>query len=307
MRAAYITHAQCLKHEMGAWHPECPRRLTAIEDRLLARGLLDLCDRFDAPEATAEQLGRVHDAQYLAEIDARAPAEGYAEIDPDTWMNPHTLAAARHAAGAAALAAQLVVQGGYTRAFCNVRPPGHHAERRRAMGFCFYNNAAVAIAQARALGIERVALVDFDVHHGNGSEDILQGDASVLMVSTYQSGIFPFRSAESAAENMHHHGLPRYSRGDALREVVEQSWLPQLERFDPQLLVLSAGFDAHRDDDLGQLGWVERDYGWLSEQLMDLADRRCGGRVVSVLEGGYNLDALARSVEQHVRALLGVH
>ena len=307
MRAAYITHADCLKHEMGEWHPECPRRITAIEDRLIARGLLDLFDRFDAPEASAEELGRVHDANYLAQLSAIAPHEGYAEIDPDTFMNPATLSAARHAAGAAALAARLVVQDGYTRAFCNVRPPGHHAERRRAMGFCFYNNAAVAIAQARALGIERVALVDFDVHHGNGSEDIWRDDPSVLMISTYQSGIFPFPVAETAAENMHNRGLPRYSRGDALREVVESHWLPAIDRFDPQLLVLSAGFDAHRDDDLGQLGWVEQDYAWLSEQLVGVADRHCGGRVVSVLEGGYNLDALARSVEQHVRALLDVH
>lgn len=306
MRAAYITHAACLKHEMGDWHPECPRRLTAIEDRLLAKGLLDLCDRFDAPAATDEQLERVHDRGYLIELASMAPRDGYSEIDPDTWMNPHTLAAARHAAGAAALAAQLVVQGGYQRAFCNVRPPGHHAERRRAMGFCFYNNAAIAIAQARALGLDRVALIDFDVHHGNGSEDILQHDSSVLMLSTYQSGIFPFRGDEPSADNMCHCPLLRYSCGDALREAVESCWLPRLHDFAPQLMVMSAGFDAHRNDELAQLGWVERDYAWLSEQLVAVAERYCDGRVISVLEGGYHLDALAASAEQHMRALLGV-
>ena len=305
-RAAYITHAVCLKHEMGDWHPECPRRLTAIEDRLLAKGLLNLCDRFDAPAATDEQLERVHDRDYLAELASMAPLDGYSEIDPDTWMNPHTLAAARHAAGATALAAQLVVQGGYKRVFCNVRPPGHHAGRRRAMGFCFYNNAAVAVAQARALGIERVALIDFDVHHGNGSEEILQHDPSVFMLSTYQSGIFPFRGDEPAADNMCHCPLLRYSCGDALREAVESNWLPRLNAFAPQLMVLSAGFDAHRNDELAQLGWVEQDYAWLSKQLVALAERHCEGRVISVLEGGYHLDALAASVEQHMRALLGV-
>jgi acetoin utilization deacetylase AcuC-like enzyme len=305
MRAAYISHASSMRHEMGSGHPECPDRVSVIADRLLMRGVLDFMESFDAPAATREQLGRAHDSLYVSELIAMAPAEGYRQVDPDTSMNPHTLEAALHAAGAAVLATELVVRDGFRRAFCNVRPPGHHAERRTAMGFCFFNNAAVGVRHAvDELGLERVALIDFDVHHGNGSEDIFAGDERVLMVSTFQSRLYPFNGEQARGPNMCNVPLVPYSDGAAMRAAVTDSWLPALRAFRPQLLVVSAGFDAHREDDMSHLGWVDADYGWITRQLAEVADACCDGRMVSVLEGGYCLPALARSVEQHVRAMI---
>ena len=305
MLTAYITHPSSLRHEMGAGHPECPERISAIQDHLLMRGLLDLMPPYEAPAATREQLMRVHDTLYIAEIGAASPTHGYRQIDPDTAMNPYTLNAAYHAAGAAVLGAELVVSGRATNAFCNVRPPGHHAGRAAAMGFCFFNNVAVGIAHAlETLGIERVALADFDVHHGNGSEDIFAGDERVLMVSTFQQGLYPFLGEESLGPNMVNIPLAARSGGEAMRAAVTDHWLPALEAFRPQMLFISAGFDAHREDDMANLGWVESDYAWITRQLKDMADRHCGGRIVSTLEGGYDLSALPRSVAAHVRVLL---
>ena len=308
MKAAYITHPSSTRHEMGDGPPECPQRVSTIADRLLIRGVLDFMESFEAPAATAEQLARAHDALYVAEILAMAPSEGYVHVDPDTSMNPHTVTAALHAAGAAVLATELVVRDGYRRAFCNVRPPGHHAERRAAMGFCFFNNVAVGMRHALdVLGLQRVALVDFDVHHGNGSEDIFAGDDRVLMVSTFQSRLYPYNGEEARGPNMCNVPLPPYSDGAALREAVTSRWLPALRAFRPQALFVSAGFDAHRDDEMSQLGWTDADYGWVTQQLAGFADEACEGRIVSVLEGGYDLPALGRSVEQHVRSLLDLH
>lgn len=303
---AYITHPSFLKHEMGEDHPECPARLDAINDYLLVQGYLDLMVPYSAPEATREQLLRAHTAHHLAEIEELAPASGYRQVDPDTRMNPYSLTAARHAAGAAVLATDLVVSGKVTRAFCAVRPPGHHAERDAAMGFCFFNNVAVGIRHAqRHHGIARVALVDFDVHHGNGSEDILAGDEQVLMVSTFQHPLYPYLGEVPKGANMVNVPLPPRTRGDALRKVVAERWLPALEAFRPEMLYISAGFDAHRDDDMANLGWLESDYAWLTARLAEVADRHARGRIVSVLEGGYALPALARSVGMHVGVLLG--
>jgi acetoin utilization deacetylase AcuC-like enzyme len=305
MKAAYISHPSSTRHQMGEGHPECPERVAAIADRLLMKGVLDVMECFEAPPATAEQLGRAHDALYVAEILAKSPSEGLVPIDPDTSMNPHTATAALHAAGAAVLATELVATRGFGRAFCNVRPPGHHAERRTAMGFCFFNNVAVGIRHALdVLGLERVALIDFDVHHGNGSEDIFAGDERVLMVSTFQSRLYPFSGEQPRGPNLCNVPLAPYSDGQALREAVESRWLPALHAFRPQLLFVSAGFDAHREDDMSHLGWTDADYGWLTRRLVEVAEAHCNGRIVSVLEGGYCLPALARSVEQHVRALL---
>jgi acetoin utilization deacetylase AcuC-like enzyme len=279
--------------------------VSVIADRLLMRGVLDYMERFEAPEATREQLARAHDALYVAEILSKAPAEGYVQVDPDTAMNPHTATAALHAAGAAVLATELVGRGGYRRAFCNVRPPGHHAERGAAMGFCFFNNVAVGIRHALdVLGLERVALVDFDVHHGNGSEDIFAGDERVLMVSTFQSRLYPFNGEEARGPNMCNVPLAPYSDGVAMRDAVRSRWLPALRAFRPQMLFVSAGFDAHRDDEMSHLGWTDADYAWITRELVAVADDCCEGRIVSVLEGGYALPALARSVEQHVRTLI---
>ncbi len=303
---AYITHPSFLKHEMGEDHPECPSRLDAINDHLLAQGYLDLMVPCTAPAVTHEQLLRAHTAHYLAEIENLAPASGYQQIDPDTRMNPFSLTAARHAAGAAVLATDLIASGEVTRAFCAVRPPGHHAERDAAMGFCFFNNVTVGIRHAqRHHGITRVALIDFDVHHGNGSEDILAGDEQVLMVSTFQHPLYPYMGEVSKGTNMVNVPLAPRSRGDALRKAVEESWLPALEAFRPEMLFISAGFDAHRDDDMANLGWVEADYAWVTARLVEVADRHAKGRIVSMLEGGYDLHALARSVGVHVGVLLG--
>ena len=305
MKAAYISHISSTRHDMGEGHPECPDRVAVIADRLLMRGVLDYMERFEAPEATREQLARAHDALYVAEILSKAPAEGYVQVDPDTAMNPHTATAALHAAGAAVLATELVGRGGFQRAFCNVRPPGHHAERGAAMGFCFFNNVAVGIRHALdVLGLERVALVDFDVHHGNGSEDIFAGDERVLMVSTFQSRLYPFNGEEARGPNMCNVPLAPYSDGVAMRDAVRSRWLPALRAFRPQMLFVSAGFDAHRDDEMSHLGWTDADYAWITRELVAVADDCSEGRIVSVLEGGYALPALARSVEQHVRTLI---
>lgn len=306
MSCAWITHPDCRRHEMGPGHPECPERLDAISDFLVSTRLMAFLAPYHAPLATLEQLGRAHTAGYLSELHAAAPSEGYVHVDPDTAMNPHTLNAALRAAGAAVLGTELVVSGELRHAFCAVRPPGHHAMRDRAMGFCFFNNVAVGMRHALgALGLERVALVDFDVHHGNGSEDILAGDDRVLMVSTFQRGLYPFQGDVPLADNMVNVGLPAGADGEALRHAFDHSWLPALERFRPQMLFISAGFDAHRNDDMAGLRFVESDYAWVTRELLAVADRHCEGRVVSCLEGGYHLFHLARSAAEHVRELAG--
>ncbi|HET7731506.1 MAG TPA: histone deacetylase family protein [Usitatibacter sp.] len=303
---AWISHPECRQHEMGAGHPERPERLDAISDYLLATGVMALLVPYEAPLATAGQLGRAHSALYVSEILARAPAEGYVHIDPDTSMNRGTVRAALRAAGAAVLATDIVVGNEVGRAFCAVRPPGHHATREAAMGFCFFNNVAVGIRHALDVhGLERVALVDFDVHHGNGSEDILAGDERVLMVSTFEKGLYPFNGEEPRAANMANVPVAAGSDGAALRRACEEVWLPRLDAFRPQLVYVSAGFDAHRADGMANLRWTEDDYAWVTRRIVDVAERHCEGRVISCLEGGYELFPLARSVAAHVRELAG--
>ncbi len=306
MLSAYITHPDCARHEMGPHHPECPERLGAINDMLLTKGLLDYMAPYDAEPATVAQLERAHSALYVQELFAASPTEGYHHVDPDTSMNPHTLQAALRAAGAVVQATDLVLGGKAPSAFCNVRPPGHHAERASAQGFCFFNNVAVGIRHALDVhGLQRVALIDFDVHHGNGSEDILTGDERVLMCSIYERGLFPDTGESHEGPNMVNVGLPSRVGSDAFREAVLTHWLPRLEAFQPELIYISAGFDAHREDDMGNLGLVEADYAWVTQQVMRLADHHCRGRVISCLEGGYALSALARSTAAHVRSLIG--
>lgn len=306
MLSAYITHPDCTRHEMGPHHPECPERLGAINDMLLTKGLLDYMAPYDAEPATVDQLERAHAALYVQELFAASPTEGYHHVDPDTSMNPHTLQAALRAAGAVVQATDLVLGGKAPSAFCNVRPPGHHAERDSAQGFCFFNNVAVGIRHALDVhGLQRVALIDFDVHHANGSEDILIGDERVLMCSIYEKGLFPDAGDAHDGPNMVNVGLPARVGSDAFREAVVEQWLPALDAFAPQLIYISAGFDAHREDDMGNLALVEADYAWVTQQIMRLADRHCRGRVISCLEGGYALSALARSTAAHVRSLIG--
>ena len=307
MACAVITHPDCLKHDMGRHHPERPERLTAIEDQLIASGLGPHLTRFEAPLATDEQLARVHPLEYVRAIRDAAPETGTVHLDPDTAMNPFTLQAALRAAGAAVLAVDLVMKQTTRTAFCSVRPPGHHACRARPMGFCIFNNVAVAARHALEVhGLERVAIIDFDVHHGNGTEDIFEDDANVMMVSTFQHPFYPYSGTENPARNMVNVPLAAGSGSQQFRAAVRESWLPALSEFAPELVIFSAGFDAHVEDDMAMLRLVDADYAWVTEQVKDVAERHAGGRMVSMLEGGYALSALGRSAVQHLSVLAGL-
>ncbi|MGA8393035.1 MAG: histone deacetylase family protein [Burkholderiaceae bacterium] len=312
-KTGYFTHPDCRKHEMGRGHPECPERLDAIDDRLRATGLRDSLERLEADPASLTDIELAHGRMYVAglrglsdvlreEIEAGGPT--HTQVDPDTSLNIHTWDAALRAAGAALAATDAVMAGDLDNAFCAVRPPGHHACRDSAMGFCFFNNVAIAAKYAlERHGLKRVAIVDFDVHHGNGTEDIVAGDERILMVSFYQHPFYPVGGSKSNAANLVNLPVPAYTRGMDVRELIEMAWMHRLEAHRPEMIFISAGFDAHRDDDLGQMGLVEQDYVWMTHRIMDVARRHAKGRIVSCLEGGYNLGALARSVEEHVRAM----
>ncbi|TDQ43062.1 histone deacetylase family protein [Tepidicella xavieri] len=311
----YYTHRACTRHEMGAGHPECPQRLGAIEDRLLITGLGDALDRREPTPASVAELELAHDRLYIAALrgltdelqeEVAAGGPSHRALDPDTAINIHSWEAALMAAGAALDATDAVLAGELENAFCAVRPPGHHACRSRAMGFCLFNNVALAARYAlERHGLQRVAIIDFDVHHGNGTEDIVAGDDRILMCSFYQHPFYP-EWPHSTAANLVNLPVPAYTKGMDIRELVEAAWLPRLEAHRPEMIFISAGFDAHREDDLGQLGLVEHDYAWMTERLKAVAQRHAQGRIVSVLEGGYNLSALGRSVEAHLRVLAGL-
>ncbi|TAF79687.1 MAG: histone deacetylase family protein [Curvibacter sp.] len=312
-KTGYFTHRDCHLHEMGRGHPECPERLSAIDDRLLVTGVLDALDRREPPLAPLADLELAHSRMYVASVrgltdalrdDVAAGGPTHAQVDPDTSMNIHTWDAALRAAGAALAATDAVMAGELENAFCSVRPPGHHACKGEGMGFCIFNNVAVAARHAlERHGLQRVAIVDFDVHHGNGTENIVAGDQRILMLGFFQHPFYPYGGAQSHASNLLNLPVPAYTRGDAIRDLVMAQWLPRLEAYRPEMIFVSAGFDAHRDDDLGQMGLLEDDYAWMTRQIKGVADRHAQGRIVSCLEGGYNLDALARSVEAHVRVL----
>ena len=293
---------------MGAHHPEQPARLTAIDDQLLASGIGQHLQRYEAPLASEEQLSRVHPLKYVRAIHEIAPSQGTVHLDPDTAMNPWTLKAALRAAGAAVLATDLVLAKKANSAFCPVRPPGHHACRTRAMGFCIFNNVAVGARHAvEAHGLERVAIIDFDVHHGNGTEDIFENDEHVLMASIFQHPFYPYSGTEDPAPNMHNVPLAAGSGSREFRAAVTRTWLPALEEFRPQMVFFSAGFDAHAEDDMAMLRFTDADYGWITEEIADVARRHADGRMVSMLEGGYALGALGRSAVQHIRVLAGLN
>jgi acetoin utilization deacetylase AcuC-like enzyme len=300
---------------MGAGHPECPERLDAIEDRLLISGLDVALERREATAASLADLELAHGRMHLASL--RGLCEGlkeeiaaggpqHAQVDPDTAINVHSWDAILMAAGAAIDATDAVMAGEIANAFCAVRPPGHHATRHQAMGFCFVNNVAVAAKYAlERHGLQRVAIVDFDVHHGNGTEDIVAGDERILMCSFYQHPFYPVWD-HSKAPNLVNLPVPAYTKGMDIRELVDMMWLPRLESHRPQMIFISAGFDAHREDDMGQLGLVESDYSWMTSRIKEVAQRHAKGRIVSCLEGGYALSALGRSVEAHLRVLADV-
>ena len=307
MQTAFITHPACLKHDMGGYHPESPARLTVIQDHLIAGGLYSLLQHHDAPRAEREQLERVHSRQYIDKIEAVAPQHGIVQLDPDTAMNPFSLEAALRAAGAAVLGTDLIMGGKAENAFCNIRPPGHHATRDQSMGFCIFNNVAVGVAHALAAhGLQRVAIADFDVHHGNGTEDIFTDDPRVMLCSTFQHPFYPYRGADSGSDHIINVPLPAGTGGEGFQTAVRERWLPALEAFRPQMLFISAGFDAHRDDDMAGLALVEADYVWVTRELKALAQRWSEGRIVSLLEGGYALGALGRSAAAHIKALSGL-
>lgn len=306
MTIAFISHSDCALHEMGADHPECPARLTAIEDQIIASGLDVALSRYDAPLATREQLCRVHDEAYVEQVFHNAPQRGRIWLDPDTAMNPYTLTAALRAAGAVGLGVDLVLSDLCQSAFCNVRPPGHHAERKRAMGFCIFNNIAVGAAHAlHAHHLQKIAIVDFDVHHGNGTEDIFRHNPSVLYCSTFQHPFYPHTGVGVAAENIVSVPLPGGAGGSQFRAAVTSQWLPRLIAHKPELIFISAGFDAHIEDDMAGLRLHETDFAWVTTKIREIAEQTADGKTVSVLEGGYALHALGRSVAKHLDALLG--
>ena len=312
-KTGYFTHRDCWKHEMGPGHPECPERLDAIEDRLLVSGVFDALERYDAPQAAAADLELAHDRMHVAVMrgysellaeDVLAGGPEFSQIDPDTSINVHTWNAALRSAGAGMAATDAVMAGEIENAFCAVRPPGHHASRNKAQGFCFFNNVAVAAKYAlERYHLQRVAVVDFDVHHGDGTENILAGDMRALMVGIFQHPFYPFCGDQNPAANMLNVPIPAYTKGMEIREIIEMTWIPRLEEFKPEMIFISAGFDGHREDDMGQLGLTEQDFAWMTQRLKDIAKRHSKGRIVSLLEGGYVMSPLARSVEAHIRVL----
>jgi acetoin utilization deacetylase AcuC-like enzyme len=312
----FFTHPSFRKHEMSAGHPECPQRLDAIDDRLLISGLDVALNRRVATAAATSDIELAHDRMYVAAIrglnaelkeEIAAGGPDHLQIDPDTSINIHTWDAALHAVGAAIDATDAVMAGEMPNAFCAVRPPGHHACHNKAGGFCFFNNVAIAAKYAlERHNLKRVAIVDFDVHHGNGTEDIVKDDDRILMVSFYQHPFYPMDWAHSNAKNLVNLPIPAYTKGMEIRELIEAAWMPRLEEFKPEMIFISAGFDAHREDDMGQLGLVEQDYAWITSRIMDVARHHAKGRIVSCLEGGYVMSPLGRSVEAHIRVLADV-
>lgn len=315
-KTAFFTHPDCVRHEMGRGHPECPQRIEAIEAKLQSTGLDAQVLRKTAPQATFDQIARAHHPDYVqsiqeaaADLSEQHTVNGlrYVPLDPDTTLNPYSFGATTGAAGAMIAAIDAVMKQEVDNAFCATRPPGHHATRSRAMGFCIFNQVAIgALYALEHYGLSRVAVVDFDVHHGNGTEDILSGESRVLMCGIFQHPFYPYSGTQPQSSNMHNLPIPARTSGAEICRAIQEGWLDELDAFEPELILISAGFDAHKDDDLGQLGMTERDYIWLTKALMNIAQRHCKGRLVSSLEGGYNLNALANSVAAHVQALAGL-
>lgn len=314
MSTVYFSHPDCLLHDMGERHPESPARLQAIEDQLIASGLSTLTARRDAPLAAIDDIRRVHSEAMVERIRSHLPAlddPGYFALDADTLINAHSWQAALRAAGAAVAATDAVIAGEFSTAFCAVRPPGHHATPHGSMGFCLFNNVAIAIRHALAVhNLSRVAVVDFDVHHGNGTEAAFLNDPRVLMVSFFQSPLYPYSGEYSEGGRPPHLvniPVPACTRGDRVRELIQRDWLPALHAHRPEMIFISAGFDAHREDELASMGLIESDYAWITRQLVAVAAQYAQGRIVSCLEGGYHLSALGRSVMAHLKALAGLN
>jgi len=307
LSTAFISHPDCHDHDTGEGHPENAMRLSAIEDRLLSSRISDFVRYLDAPEVSREQLLRAHTTQYLDMIDKVIPRHGYARLDPDTVISPGTLQAAKRAAGSVILAVDQLMSGEINNAFCSVRPPGHHAESNRALGFCIYSNIAIGVKHAlEEHGLKKVAVVDFDVHQANGTENILIGDDRVLYCSIFQHPFFPYTILPENSERVISIPLDASAASAEFRAAVTDRWLPALEQFQPEMIFVSAGFDAHRDDEMSYVSLTDADFRWVSEEIVRVANTSASGRVVSALEGGYEVHSLARCVESHIRVLMGL-
>lgn len=311
MKTAFFSHDDCKLHEMGAWHPEAPSRLQAIEDAVRQSAVAAALDWRSGPLATEADLARVHTADAIYRIRENCPSRqseyAHFPLDADTGLNAHSWQAALRAAGLAMAAVDAVMQGEADNAFCAIRPPGHHASASQSMGFCLFNNVAIAARYAQErYGLKRIVIVDFDVHHGNGTEDIFSGDNSILMTGFFQHPFYPYCGTEFPAENMLNTPVDASTDGEVIRSIVNQSWLPAMQRFKPELVLISAGFDAHCDDEMAQMRLTEEDYAWMTQQILQVAQKHASGRIVSCLEGGYNLNALSKSVIAHLSVLTGL-
>ncbi|MBE0369566.1 MULTISPECIES: histone deacetylase family protein [Pseudoalteromonas] len=303
MRTAVISHPYCRKHKMITEHPECPARLDAIADRLLASGLDIAVAQKQAPAATLAHIGLVHDSALIDKVLTQLPTQGLSELDGDTWLCPDSFKAIERAIGAGLLAVDEVLAGNLDAAFCSVRPPGHHANQHTSAGFCVFNNVAIAAAYAKQQGVERVAILDIDVHHGNGTQDIFKADPNVLFCSLFQYPFYPNTAIENT-DTVLNSPLPIASDGHDLRALFTQQWLPKLIEFSPQLIFISAGFDAHLEDEMGSLKFIESDYQWFTEQVVQFVNDSHALGIISYLEGGYDLSALGRSAVTHIKALV---
>ena len=306
MTTLLFHHDSSARHDTGQGHPERPDRIRAVMEALSDDAFADL-DRREAPEAGPDQLSRAHSAAFVEALLDAVPAEGRVRVDPDTVMSADSGEASRRAAGAMVAAVDAVMAGDADNAFCAVRPPGHHAEAARSMGFCLFNNVAVGALHAREeIGADKVAVVDFDVHHGNGTQAIFEADPSLFFASTHEFPLYPGtgRAEETGCGNIVNVPLRPGSGSEQFRAAMEDGVLPALRSFAPDLILVSAGFDAHERDPLATLRLVEEDYAWVTRRLCEIADEVCGGRLVATLEGGYDLDALAASVTAHVEVLM---
>ncbi len=305
MATAFITHPDTLLHVMDGNHPESPARITIIQNHLIKTGVYPQLLVYQSPEATDAQLQRVHTAAYVQKIRTLSPKAGLVRLDPDTAMGPMSLSAALHASGAAILATDLVMQGKVNNAFCCVRPPGHHAGRANSAGFCIFNHIAVGVAHAIAqYQIKRVAIIDFDVHHGDGTEDIFKDNPRVMLCSTFQHPFYPHRGVDTRTATMINVPLAVNSGRQAFQQAFEHEFLPALNQFKPEMIYISAGFDAHQDDPLAGMGLLNTDYAWMTDFIKNVAKQHAQGRIVSLLEGGYHLPALADAVKSHVQSLI---
>lgn len=306
-RTAWVSAPACYAHFVGDEHPESPKRLQSVEQLLRRSHIWARMQKVEASEVSDIQLARVHTHNYLHQLEHYTPHDGLHKVNEDTYLGKDTFVAAKHAAGAAVRAVNLVMKRHAKNAFCAIRPPGHHAHASRANGFCFINNAAVAAMHAIAeYRLQRIAILDFDLHHGDGTEALFRDEKRILFLSTFENHIFPFNGNGQTGHNPNgcNTALAAGSGSNEFRDAVRRDWLPRLEHFKPQLILISAGFDAHQNDTLGHLNLNEADYEWLTKKIMLVANRHAKGRIVSVLEGGYNLRSLAASAKAHLACLV---